>query len=494
MSDLPDEYADIAYESCAHPKSHPASLAAVASLFGMEPCSLKDGAQVLEIGCAVGGNLLPMAAMYPASHFTGIDLSSVQITKARAAADELGLGNVTFYALGLEDLGPDNGAWDYIIAHGVYSWVAAPVRDKLMALCGRLLNPMGVACISYNTLPGSAARAALRGMVQFHTRHAGTLEAKVAGARALFAFLEPAFRDRPDGGGRAMGEELAHLREVGDFYIAHEHLERTNDPCYFHEFISHASRRGLRFLAEAEIHTMSSAGFPDGVRAGLRQMASNAEEAEQYGDFVRNRSFRQTLLCRAGVDVKRSISPDRVQHLHFASSLEPMPLQSSAGQGGGQARPQFRDPDGTVIQARDSLTAAALRELHAVWPAMLSFPDLLAKAAAACGVPAGSQEAAALGSSLLLCLSLSRGVEFRMHPVVFQAAVSDTPSTHPYCRWQAARGPRITSLTHQELLLGPRERQLLGRLDGTRSVAELEAEFPDAAALLKRFAENALLV
>lgn len=490
MSDPTDPYSEISYESSAYPQSHPDNLAVVATLFGMQPRTL-EGARVLEIGCAGGGNLLPLAAAWPGSQFVGIDLSPRQIAEAQAGVAALQLTNITFHAMRLEEFGSAFGTFDYIIAHGVYSWVPAPVRDQLMALCARLLTPMGVAYVSFNTLPGSGTRATLREMVKFHTRRASSPPERVSQARSFFTFLDAALKDRDDGYARSMGEELSQIARLGDFYIAHEHLEETNEPCYFHEFIGHAQRHGLQFVGEAEIQTLSAAGFPASVREGLRGMASSIVEAEQYGDFVRNRAFRQTLLCRPEIELKRTIPPDLVQRFHFVSALQPIHEEGSDGT---PFAGRFRDAEGLEIEVRDPLTRAALLELRAVWPGALSFAALMEQASARAGLPAGPPQAALLSSSLLKCYSASRGMEFQICPRAFYRSVSDYPLASPLARWQASRGCRVTNQRHENVLLGPAEKALLGQLDGRQSRQDLEAQFQEARPILEHFAGVALLV
>ena len=175
MPDPSASYDDLPYNSYAFPKSHPGHVATIAALFGMTPAPL-DGARVLEVGCAGGGNLLPVASAYPGCECVGLDVSAVQIARAQEAVDAAGLRNVTLHCRGLEGLDETTagGTFDYIIAHGVYSWVEAPVREELMALCRRLLKPQGVAYISLNVLPGSFTREIVRGMLKYHTARAAT--------------------------------------------------------------------------------------------------------------------------------------------------------------------------------------------------------------------------------------------------------------------------------------------------------------------------------
>lgn len=445
---------------------------------------------MLEIGCASGGNLLPMAATYPESRFVGIDLSPRQIAEAQAGVDALGLRNVMLHAMSLEEIDGTFGTFDYIIAHGVYSWVEEPVREQLMTLCSYLLSPMGVAYISYNVMPGSSMLLELRQMFLHHTRQFKTLPEKVAKAREFCVFLQMALKHRGDAHALQLLEELNQLAMLEDFYLAHEHLEETNEPCYFHQFAAHAQRHRLQFLGEAEIQSMSSATLPAEVQTGLRQLASTILDSEQYGDFLKNRSLRQTLLCHANVPLKRSVTPELVRQFHFACSLTPVANSTPATPS--QAT-QFADADGLTIQIADPLTAAALMELRNAWPSTLSYEEMISRATSRSGVAMDEGKERALGVGLLGCYSSSRALEFHVHPRVIKATVSENPKAAEISRWQAARGARVTNLRHESVVLGPNERALLQKLDGMQNIDRLEATFPKAEETLKQFAAASLL-
>src|SRR5688572_33293332 len=121
-------------------------------------------ARVLELGCGTGGNLIPMALAMPGATFTGFDLSAVQIERAREAISALGLRNITVAQRNILDVGKDADGFDYIICHGVYSWVPENVQQRILAICRESLSKNGVALISYNTYPGWHLRESVREM------------------------------------------------------------------------------------------------------------------------------------------------------------------------------------------------------------------------------------------------------------------------------------------------------------------------------------------
>jgi len=167
-------YDDVPYGASAHASTHPDRLATIATLFGMAPAPV-ERCRFLEIACGDAGNLIPMAYELPRSEFVGFDLAARPIEMGERAAARLGLSNVTLSRLDLNDFPPSAGRFDYIVAHGLYSWVPGPVRDRLLALIGAHLAPHGVAFVSYNVYPGCYVRRMLWEMLKFHTDHLDNL-------------------------------------------------------------------------------------------------------------------------------------------------------------------------------------------------------------------------------------------------------------------------------------------------------------------------------
>src|SRR6516165_1854731 len=90
-------YDELPYESYPFVFTHPDTLATAAILFGLNPPPV-EACRVLELGCASGGNLLPMAEALPGSHFVGLDLSARQIDAGRQVAATVRLDNLDLRA------------------------------------------------------------------------------------------------------------------------------------------------------------------------------------------------------------------------------------------------------------------------------------------------------------------------------------------------------------------------------------------------------------
>src|SRR5262245_53256894 len=288
-------YDEVPYPSAPMSQTHPARLATVATLFGMRPPPV-DRCRVLELGCADGGNVLGMAAGLPESQFVGLDLSARHIEDGRAVAEAAGIRNATLRQMSITDAPADLGPFDYILCHGAYSWVPAPVRDKILAICRDHLTENGVAYVSYNVYPGWHVRGMVREMMRYHTRNLTDPRACTAQARELLGFLVEAV---PAGQGAYAGllrEEQERLAQAKDSYIFHEHLEENNDPVYFHQFAQRAEQAGLQYLGEADVGSMFVRRIPPAVQATLAKLGGDVIGREQYLDFFTNRMFRQTLL------------------------------------------------------------------------------------------------------------------------------------------------------------------------------------------------------
>src|SRR5262249_27477506 len=189
MSEVqPTSYDEVPYDSYPFAQTHPDRLATVATLLGLRPAPV-DRCRVLELGCASGGNLLPMAVTLPDSTFVGLDLSARQLADGQKVVDQLGLKNVTLLHRSILDVTPDFGRFDYLLCHGVSSWVPRDVQDKILAVCRDHLAPHGAAYVSYNTYPGWHMRGMIRDMMCYHAQQFADPHVRVRQARNLLDFL-----------------------------------------------------------------------------------------------------------------------------------------------------------------------------------------------------------------------------------------------------------------------------------------------------------------
>jgi methyltransferase-like protein/SAM-dependent methyltransferase len=463
-------YDRVPYQSYPYPQTHPDRLATVATLLGLRPPRVTQ-CRVLELGCSSGGNLIPMALTLPDSSFVGIDLSRVEIGQGQKVVQDLGLRNIELKHLGILDVDRELGQFDYIICHGVYSWVPAPVQDKNLDICRDNLAANGIAYVSYNTYPGWHMRGLIRDMLLYHTEQFRESQVPVRQARNFLDFLGKAAARETTPFGLLLKMELEAFRRSSDSYLFHEHLEEVNEPIYFHQFAARAAAKGLRYVGETDIRSMVPANYPPEIESVLQVLAQDHVHMEQYMDFIRNNMFRQSLLCHAQHQPSYSLSPVLLRNFLLASAARPKSAQPNLG----STEPEmFESPGGVGLAGRDPIVKATMLCLADLWPRALPFAELCRQARSRLtGGPTDhepSNHDMELARTLLQCYASAPGdlLELHVFQPPFVTEVSARPRASALARYQAASGSRITNLRHESLALGDAERHILARLDGTK--------------------------
>jgi SAM-dependent methyltransferase len=478
-------YDEVPYPSGAFPQTHPDRLATIATLFGMSPPALEN-CRVLELGAAAGGNLLPMALALPGSTFLGIDSSAVEVAEGRRLLRTAGIGNLELREQDILTFEPEPGGFDYVICHGLYSWVPDAVKDRILAVCRRALSPQGVAYVSYNTYPGNYFRRLLRDTLAWRTQAAASPRERVAEARALAAWLaaaapatNPIYRTILEG-------ETVRLGKLSDEVLLHDDLAASNEPCYFREFMTHAARHRLQFLGEAHFADMHGPPVAAEVREKLER-EGDIVAREQMRDVLACRAFRQTLLCHDGVGLDRRLDPAAIARFHVLANVAR--VHSAADLLSPEAD-RFTNPAGITMGLVDPLHKAALRELVAAAPAALGLDDLAARSAASLAAAAGRagcdapRRAADRDSLAELLLEAFRGdvVELHLHTPPVTAQPSERPEAARAARFQAMHGRRLTNLWHRNIDLDePFALALFCQLDGHHDRAQLVLRLADLA-------------
>ena len=237
-----------AYPSLAHVQTHPDRLATIAALFGMQLRRSRNVA-CWNSDVVMAPILFPWPTGFrkvSSSELMWLVARSLKATNHRRSFTEQCPASAT----GSDGVRCKRVAFDYIIAHGVYSWVPDPVRDRILAICSEFLSPNGVAYVSYNTYPGGHIRDMVREMMLFHVRDAADAEQKIAQGRALMKFLAGSKKE-PDLYRQLLAKELEHAIEYSDGAFYHDDLNPLTRPIYFHHFVEHAAAHGLQFLGDA---------------------------------------------------------------------------------------------------------------------------------------------------------------------------------------------------------------------------------------------------
>lgn len=477
-----NSYDQVPYVSHSFPQSHPDRLATIARLFGLNSRPI-DRARILELGCSSGGNLIPMAALLPQSRFVGIDLSGRQVETGQGIIRDLGLSNIRIQQASITDVDASWGEFDYILCHGVFSWVPEPVQAHIFRVCARNLAPDGVAYISYNTYPGWHRREAFRHMMLYHARQFSDPGQKVQQAKALLDFLARSLpEDHNPYGGPGFKNDVEAIKKGPSHYIFHEYLEDENQPLYFHQFAERAAAHQLKYLGEADLSLMLTSNFPKAVTETLNRISPNIIYTEQYMDFIRNRSFRQTLLCHKSRTLERNVRAQPIENLLVASGARP--ADNSEVDLNPGARQGFKSPKGTSIHTTSGLTKAALLVLRSHWPRAIGLETLFQEAMHRLGqarIQAPAQYSQQLLASEILRIYTVSMVELRTWQPDYVIAPGERPRAFALAAYQARQSPSVTNLRHEMITLDAFNRHLIGLLDGKRDRSALMAALIEMA-------------
>jgi methyltransferase-like protein/2-polyprenyl-3-methyl-5-hydroxy-6-metoxy-1,4-benzoquinol methylase len=448
--------------------THPGVLAAFGVLYGLCPA---DPAQcrVLELGCGDGNNIIPMAYEFPKSCFLGIDLSPVQIGIGLKSIDSLKLKNIELFIRSIMDMSEADGRFDYIIAHGVYSWVPSEVRKKILDICRSNLSDQGIAYISYNVLPGWRFNQTMRDMFLYRTRH---MKAPGQKAQAAIDLCNTMLKGTADGKSvhdmqlRFFGKTLRDFPNVSS-YLLHEYMETHNTSFYFHQFAGDLKDHGLQYICDADQPDFELESLPPDTAAALEEISENTVEVEQYIDFLKNTRFRRSLICRKELDLNSDYRLDRVQHLYAATDVVPVldspdsPIEEAAA---------FKTSSGRKFSTTDTFARIVLHRLSKIKPCTIMVGSLIKTILQQDYPQTGPdfQKQAEKMGHVIYTLFFTGVLELLGAGRQCIPEAGDFPTASPVSRLQAP-SRRITNLCHRTILMDDDMACfVLARLDGTR--------------------------
>jgi methyltransferase-like protein len=433
--------------------------------------------RVLELGCGAANNLVSMAFQLPGSEFVGIDLGRIPISSGQAIVAELRLQNVTLQAMDLCDPSLDKfGMFDFIIAHGVYSWVPQPVRQRILQICRNMLTPQGIAYISYNAYPGCHFRDLVRHMMCFHTQKFEGVTEKATQARALVKFVAES-RIKPDYYTEAFRAQLGRIVKYGDESLYHDDLNAFAKPFYFHEFMEEADRHDLKYVGEAVLDTSDRALFTDEALRRISELeGANEIVREQYKDFLCGTGFRQTLLCRKDTRLATAFVQERIPELFAMSDFVPMTNPETAG----DSPIEFKSPRGDKVEIAHPVWRSGLSFVCSQWPCAVSFGDIMKEVRQTERKKSVDSDPATQAAMIAAALKQSYQlgvVSLRVRPPNVVNRVSERPAISRLAHAQLRQGGPVASQLHMSMKIADATgKHFMSLLDGTRDLETLTAE------------------
>ena len=327
-------YKELGYKSYPFPFTTPAYLEAYGTLVGLKPPTAKT-ARVLELGATYGGNIISQAVHNPEATFIGIELSQDQVEKGNKIISDAKLDNVSLLQGDILNFDKSLGNFDYIIAHGFYSWISDEMKDKLLDIISHHLADNGIAYVSYNTYPGWHTMEEVRQLMLFANRgydelthKEKVLRGKTVGSLVGAQILN--YDNLKERNSKFLGA-LRSVMQKDDYYVGHDHLEPHNDPCYFYQFNDHLKAHNLSYVCDADLTLSMVRTYDESIADKLEKLAPNSQaDQEQYLDFMLDTTFRKSIICKesAAKDISYDIAnPDKVNTVPVRSIVNSFVFQ-----------------------------------------------------------------------------------------------------------------------------------------------------------------------
>ena len=307
-------YKELGYKSYPFPFTTPAYLEAYGTLVGLKPPTAKT-ARVLELGATYGGNIISQAAHNPEATFVGIELSQDQVEKGNKIIGDAKLDNVSLVQGDILNFDESMGTFDYIIAHGFYSWISDEMKDKLLDIISNHLADNGIAYVSYNTYPGWHTMEEVRQLMLIANRghDESTHKEKVLRGKTVGSLIGAQilnYDNLKERNSKFLGA-LRSVMQKDDYYVGHDHLEPHNDPCYLYQFNDHLKANNLAYVGDADLTLSMVRTYDESIADKLEQLAPNSQvDQEQYLDFMLDTTFRKSIICKASAakDISYAVS------------------------------------------------------------------------------------------------------------------------------------------------------------------------------------------
>ena len=458
-----NRYDQVPFVSYPSPERHPRRFMAIAKLFGLDTQSLKK-ASILEIGCGNGHSLLSMAVSYPGAYFVGVDVGKQNIDDAAKKKKILGLNNIKFVCKDIGDC-VFTESFHYILCHGVFSWVRSDVRNSILSCCAKHLDSNGLAYISYNTKPAWNNREVLRQIFSQYDDESLSAHLRIEKVRKLLTELKEHLLDHQTLHTMALVKEIEVLLSQSDGLIFHEFLNPHSDGIYERDFRNSLDGYGLSYIAEAQLGRNLSLRLPELFPSGVASFArlSDDPDLEALLTSLLPIPFRGSLVGLKKQFSGIGLDKGAFRKMYFRSKL-------SAEVDGKLL------PTGMYVNSKKGAVEIDKKEINFLMsvlleesPRFVSFNSLVSKL-----------EERGIASDALLDVLLDALLHEYLDISLDEPAIdfigSEFPCAFEFARYESTEQFWVTNLLHEYVPLNEFQRALLPKVDGTKSVYDLEQE------------------
>jgi SAM-dependent methyltransferase len=345
---------DIPYPETFFRELSPAWLNYVAAVSGASPCELERPFTYLELGCGPGNSPITNAAAFPCGEFHACDINRSHVEQARERAAAFGILNIEFHACSFEELHPP--MLDFIVAHGVYSWVSAAQRQSIRRLVRDSLKPGGLLYLSYNSLPGWAGEMPLRKLlVELAAGDTGLTSARAA--RALLSLERLKFLEAEPRSAAA----IRAYRQAPIAYVAHEFLNDEWEAFYGVDVADQLQEAGVVYLGSATLADNHPLLLVDEATLRTVEQLETPRQRRLALDFATRRQFRRDVFCKA----RPPVATSALERVWVGCTIDPrlLPTQVKVPRGIVHFRETFIRKLGALLEGGPLRMTAAVTAL-----------------------------------------------------------------------------------------------------------------------------------
>lgn len=475
MTPNQNPYDIVPYQSEIIPNSSPQHLA-ICSLYHHGPRPKSQEFKVLELGCGNGANLIPMAFYQPSCTFVGIDNSAKHLQRARDTATQLGLKNISFELQDVEYMSAhDNDCYDYILAHGLFSWVSKKAQESILRFCSNALTPTGLAYICFNAMPGWGIRGLIRDLL-LKTPHItnAPIETQAQLGMTFLKQIREDFHSQEYPFGALLCSELDFILNNKPFYLQHEYLTQYNHAFWLKDFTSLATRFNLDYVADAQF-CKDEGQVPASLVQVLNKRPLERIEKEERIDLYCFRSLHAAIICKSDAPKTHLSHVDLLSECFVATSLSAQNNPFELQQGSVEL---FDGSNQKEFGTDQSITKAALLHLGTNWPCGLRLDSLFREAETVLQQH-GHEIAADAKDTLyqeILQLYQMGQVHLRVHKTITTAnPPTESIDAHPLAQLEISSSVFSTPY-HLPLPLTKEFVEILKKLNGTQCIDSLSQE------------------
>ncbi len=416
---------------------HIEKMAVITKLLGVN-IAPTNHATVLELGSGTGDNLISMAISYPKSYFVGVDKSKSQTETGNKNIEKLGLQNISLLEHDFSHFKSKIKSFDYIIMHGVFSWVDEKSRNASLKLIKKYLKEDGIAYISFNSFPGAIFRDLLIKILLDSDDKTSSIKERIKKVKDNLDSLEESFQDSQSAYAEGMKNEITEIRKLSTSFLINEILNSDYKSFSLEEFCSYIEKFKLYYLSDASfIHIFSENSKDEYLKENI------LKKIESHIDYIMPKITRGVLITSKKISLKLNL--DILDDLYISSPL--------CYTGGTDSYGEFTTPIGKKFEFDKKEEIDFFKTLEKSWPKPILLKSL-------CPI---------IRKKKILDYFSKEFVEFYTRDLNFSNSLSQTPLVSQFAKIQLEKQNFATNFRNEYIIFNDFQKKVFNLLDGKHS-------------------------